>query len=361
MAAPELQFELDGHDCPLGEYPSVVVPVGRRAGDLVAVYTSGGSPSFHSVASDARFTRHSPTTASALSGFDPFRHALFALSEANVVSFALGEQREFYSRLLASSASFTIEPFYKLSLAVETEKPSLIRSVYKICARRLERDAPDLRDAWAKAAGSMSPLIEAAQGLLRDAERPWLIVDSRAGSISAANLLEGETLPEELPLPERPDDVEVFLARGGRAVEPDLIGRALKELAGAAFISGTWMGAYADAIRASLGFVASPEGVRLADVPSPDDVARYSGLSVPHLELQNIVLNRSTAAEFLRFASRRVVPGDVLRRAFGNERYRRMFGRKMVKVKQRPVFTYAEVLQLAGYLGPFMAELWLNG
>jgi hypothetical protein len=78
--APDAQgFELLGHDCPLGEYPSVAVPIGRFQSEFVAVYTSEAGPQFQHVDPDAKFNQHNRVTASMLRGFNPLRHGLFAL------------------------------------------------------------------------------------------------------------------------------------------------------------------------------------------------------------------------------------------------------------------------------------------
>ena len=156
-------FELAGHDCPLGDYPSIAVPVGKIDGQLVAVYSGEDGATFRPVDQSAKYNRHNRATASTLRDFDPLRHGLFAFNETDIVIYDLGKEKSFCFYLLRSSAAFFIEPFYRLSLAVETAEMSLIRPVYFSCAKHLTRDAPELSESWMKTIQMISPSVEMIQ------------------------------------------------------------------------------------------------------------------------------------------------------------------------------------------------------
>jgi hypothetical protein len=240
-------FELRGHDCPLGNYPSVAVPVGTLGGELVAVYAREGEPQFHSVGPDAKYNRHSRITTSTLRGFDPLTHGLFAFNETEVVIYDLGKEKAFYSRLLRYSPAFYIEPFYRLSLAIETDEMSLIRPVYFSCAKHMARDAPEFTEVWMKAIELVSSTVVALRGeWLRRLEEP-----TRERPIAVG--------PGTSALAERATDERQRLGPAiGWEMNSVTINRALSSVAleglDARVFSG---GVYATAILASLGFTDS--------------------------------------------------------------------------------------------------------
>jgi hypothetical protein len=104
-------FQLKGHDCLLGEHPSLAVPVGMLNGYLVAVFRVEQTSAFHPLSAGVAFQEHNLITASTLEGFDPLEHGLFALSPTDVVIYTLGEEKAFYSKLLRYSPAFYIDHF----------------------------------------------------------------------------------------------------------------------------------------------------------------------------------------------------------------------------------------------------------
>ncbi|BDC50222.1 hypothetical protein F183_A25380 [Bryobacterales bacterium F-183] len=107
---------------------------------------------------------------------------------------------------------------------------------------------------------------------------------------------------------------------------------------------------YSKALQLSLGsWALGSEGS--SHVPSPVDVARISGLSLPHLEVLNIVLSKRTAEEFLEMATG-VNAAAMVKKYVRYTNYRERFLRPVAKVNRRLLFTFAEILSLIGYSGP---------
>jgi hypothetical protein len=348
-------FALQGHDCPLGEYPSVAVPIGNLAGQVVAVYSGDGEPQFRPVPVNARYIRHDQTMDSTLRGFDPVRHGLFALNNREVVTYDLGRERAFYSRLLRSSVAFDIEPFYRLSLAIETEDASLMRPLYFSCARHLRRDAPEFSEAWMNAIQIFSPAFEAIRKeWLRRLEMPESELRYGAGAVASSRSM--------LPLSEP----ALFLSPSfGAGMSSVTISRAIADMA--LYEPGLQVGAaYAVAIRTSFGFADTSDGLvflrldstELDRVPSPVDVSARSGLSLPYLEFRRIVLSKATAIEFLRLSKSELPARFLSHEVLVPAVYERQFHRPPVKIKRRQVFTYAEVLSLVGYRGTLELPSW---
>lgn len=335
-------FELRGHDCPLGVYPSIAVPVGTVVGEVVAVYNGETGSRFHPVRPDLRYKHHNRLTSSTLQGFDPLRHGLFALNEDELVIYDLGRERAFYTRLLRHSPAFYIEPYYRLSLAFETEDLSLIRPVYFSCIRHMRRDAPEFTETWMKAAAVASPICEALQNeWLSRTEGPR---HQRAIATSAAVALDIGPTPE-------PRQIPPYI---GARMSSTSVNRAFDQIALRELLPRIDPGGpYSKAILISLGFSesggAAPDSER---PPNVDDVARISGLSLPHLEFLNIILSKTTAVQFLKISEsglpNAVLSGEILRPAT----YEQQFGRRAVRIKRRLVLTYAEVLLMVGYHGP---------
>jgi superfamily II DNA or RNA helicase len=142
------RFVLVGHDCPLGEYPSIVVPVGKLGEQLVVLYTSLQGSEIVAVPNRSVYIKHSDEMTRELSGFDYKRHGLFAFSDRNVTLYVSGKEGEFFSDLLRSPASVNIEPFYRFSLAKEAGQPDLIKEAFDECVRRLRSDSPHFADHW---------------------------------------------------------------------------------------------------------------------------------------------------------------------------------------------------------------------
>jgi len=347
------EFVLDGHDCPLGDYPSVAVPVGNLAGNIVACYTGDGRTQLLEISPGARYVHHNQTTTSTLRGFDPTRHGLFAFDEADVVIYDLGTERAFYSRLLRSSAAFYIEPFYRLSLALETDDSSLIRPLYFSCAKQFIRHAPEFLDGWMQTLAS-------ASGLVPPIQRQWLSrLEKPQLERSAAATREAISVP--LAKPELP--------RRGFSVGPEMdeltINRALTVLVlDDPSLKIGRRDAYAAAIQESLGILARPlfleELTSHRRTPSSREAALVSGLSLPLLEFRNIVLGKEKAVEFLQLSKCSIPANLLLSEVLDSRVYEQFFKRAAVKIRRRLVFTYAEVLSLVGYQGAVASPAWVG-
>jgi superfamily II DNA or RNA helicase len=144
------KFVLVGHDCPLGGYPSVVVPVGRWGGRLVVSYFSRQGTELVTVPNEARYVEHSARTALGLAQFDHTRNGLFAFDEQSVVTYILGQEREFFASLLRSNEAAALEPFYRFCLAEEAWLPDLIVKAFEECVRQLRSDSPEFAEEWIK-------------------------------------------------------------------------------------------------------------------------------------------------------------------------------------------------------------------
>lgn len=151
MSIEEIGFVLVGHDCPLGEYPSIVVPVGKLGEQLVILYSLAESSEIVPISSSSKYVSHSAETARALAGFDHRLHGLFAFNEHSVVLYEIGKEAQFFDRLLRSPMAATIEPFYRFSLAKACGKMDLIKEAFDKCLRQLHSDSPEFEEAWLQA------------------------------------------------------------------------------------------------------------------------------------------------------------------------------------------------------------------
>ncbi len=157
MTDDAAKFVLVGHDCPLGEYPSVVVPVGTIRQQLAVLYNSGTGPEVVPVSSESDYARHSPETTSMLSYFDGRKHGLFALGEQSVLIYLLGQEAAFFANWLRSADLAGLDPFYRFSLAKEAHQQDLILEAFDACIARLRIESPESMDEWIKAAGVHLP------------------------------------------------------------------------------------------------------------------------------------------------------------------------------------------------------------
>jgi hypothetical protein len=349
MVASEQIFTLEGHDCPLGEYPAVLVPIGKLAGHPVAAYSGKDRVEFQPIAATARFHHHDEVTAKSLEGFDPQKHGLFGIKPNDILTYDLGDEQRFYRRLLRSSAAFSIEPFYRLSLAFETNDPGLIRPLYERCAHQLRRQAPELFLPLVRSIPAATPAIARIQGDILDAGEMPRVAPPEA----ALRQIEGSAA-ERVP----PSPIPVVAGRAVTAARVSDAVRALVYREGAG--TTPWTSVHALALRASLGFWLDHQtskilfATQLSDpsvVPRATEVAELSRLSLPHLEFANIILSRPTAVDFLKRSgvglSRTVLLQDVLTERF----YEQQFARPSAKVRQRAMFTYAELLAMVRYTG----------
>jgi len=65
-----MTFRLIGHDCPTGEYPSPVVPVGMVDEHLVVSFRTSVGVEFETVEDNVLFVRHDQDLGNRLKAFD---------------------------------------------------------------------------------------------------------------------------------------------------------------------------------------------------------------------------------------------------------------------------------------------------
>jgi hypothetical protein len=142
--------DLVGHDCPLGVYPSVVVPVLSIEHGLAVAYWSESNVSSELVTidKDSTFEKHSDETRRVLRDFDHRRHGLFAFSTADIRIYDLATRGVFFGRLLRASEASRIDPFYRFSLARATGDGDLVRRAFFECATLMRKDCPEFADSW---------------------------------------------------------------------------------------------------------------------------------------------------------------------------------------------------------------------
>jgi len=151
MSDEHAKFVLVGHDCPLGEYPSIVVPVGKLEEHLVVLYSSPNGPQLVDVSSESAYVHHSSDTNRKLAEFDHKLHGLFAFGEQSLTTYVVGREGEFFVRLLRSSESADLDLFYRFSLAKESGEVDLIKQAFDECVRKLRSDSPEFAEQWIKA------------------------------------------------------------------------------------------------------------------------------------------------------------------------------------------------------------------
>ena len=92
----ETRFRLLGHDCPYGAYPAPLVPVGRLAGKLVAIYPAGQmGPSVEEIDDEFVYVPHSKKLCKSLAGFDYRVDRLFGLSRDQVLRYRADREAEY--------------------------------------------------------------------------------------------------------------------------------------------------------------------------------------------------------------------------------------------------------------------------
>src|SRR6478735_6117734 len=151
MSIEEIGFVLVGHDCPLGGYPSIVVPVGKLGEDLAILYSKAESYEIVRISRSSKYVAHSNETARALAEFDHRLHGLFAFNEQSVVFYPLAKEDQFFDQLLRSPIWSGIEPFYRFSLAKASGKMDLIKQAFHECLRQMHLDSPEFEGPWLQA------------------------------------------------------------------------------------------------------------------------------------------------------------------------------------------------------------------
>lgn len=162
-------FELLGHDCPLGRYPAPVVPIGRKNNQLVAVYldySAESKPSLSPINEDSVFVNYGGKLKESLFTFDSSKDQLFAISENytfdsskdrlfaisenKIVSYKSSDENALFKSLLKDHKFSETDPFFRLSLAKLTRNIELITSELKKCGKFLisGKYSQDLAKSW---------------------------------------------------------------------------------------------------------------------------------------------------------------------------------------------------------------------
>jgi hypothetical protein len=93
-------FTLLGHDCPFGQYPAPVVPIGRLQGRLVAILPGETSPVVEDLPADCHFVHYDRLMRKKLRTFDYQSERLFAFSDQEVECYPAQEEKQFFQELL---------------------------------------------------------------------------------------------------------------------------------------------------------------------------------------------------------------------------------------------------------------------
>ena len=146
-----MSFQLIGHECPTGEYPGPVVPIGNLGGRRVALFRTRDAVTFEAIDPGALFVEYPPDLRRSLVSYDVGSEALFAFSEMDVVSYKIEDERTFFDDLLrgSSDANRTIEdPFFRLSLATATGRRDTIFRELVRSTRAIYEESPMFLNDW---------------------------------------------------------------------------------------------------------------------------------------------------------------------------------------------------------------------
>jgi hypothetical protein len=126
-------FILVGHDCPYGEYPAPVIPVGHLDGRLVTIYPGGADgPSVEPLDEDALYVLHDEILRDSLRDFDYRLHRLFAQSRGEVWFYPVNQERQFLDHFLsapeAESCSAGLRSMLADGVRRETLEPSRMKT-----------------------------------------------------------------------------------------------------------------------------------------------------------------------------------------------------------------------------------------
>ncbi len=140
-------FNLIGHYCNFGRYPSPVIPIGQTqdAGTVLVRYRDG-EPDL--VPCDKNFVHHDPVLRDGLSGFHYQTHRLLAVSERQVVSYPVNEQAAFFMGFLQDDQFSAENPFFRLDLARKTQDFVLICHELIQCEHYIQSRTPVLLPVW---------------------------------------------------------------------------------------------------------------------------------------------------------------------------------------------------------------------
>ncbi len=150
-------FNLIGHSCPLGRYPSSVVPIGKIGDTLYAIYIN-----IHSKTKDMveleneeqennHFVRYFPSVINRLSTFNYKTDYLFAHSPQNIDFYSEDNEAQFFSKLLGDKFFSQKNPFLRLSLAKATLNEGLITQEIDNCIKAVHSQEDEFIFIWCKA------------------------------------------------------------------------------------------------------------------------------------------------------------------------------------------------------------------
>ncbi|HZS53232.1 MAG TPA: ATP-binding cassette domain-containing protein [Bryobacteraceae bacterium] len=129
----------------MGCYPGPVVPIGRLAGRLVAIYHSeDGETEAIEIADRAKFVVHDAGLAATLSSYNAATELLFASSPAKVEAYQLRYEKVDLLRF----RHYSEDPFYRLTLSSATDSLETIKQDVKACLQKILVSAPDLAPSW---------------------------------------------------------------------------------------------------------------------------------------------------------------------------------------------------------------------
>jgi len=126
-------FKLIGHDCPLGSYPSLVVPIGEFKGNLVAVLITSDDICYETIPFESDYLKHSKNIIDNTNPFDTKKHGLFAVNEQDVRRFEFEDETNFFKQFLEDSEFSVERPFFRYTLAKKTGNIQLVLTEFKSC------------------------------------------------------------------------------------------------------------------------------------------------------------------------------------------------------------------------------------
>ena len=144
-------FELLGHDNPLGRYPAPVVPIGYLGDRLVAVYASKKGADIINLEDDVLFVKYEESIKDELCDFRYLDHRLFAFSETKVESYSISSEADFFRDLFDNPTILHQDPFFRLSLAKGTANADMIVKEVVLCLKTLvaeESEENPFLNAW---------------------------------------------------------------------------------------------------------------------------------------------------------------------------------------------------------------------
>ena len=145
-------FEIVGHNCLLGEYPSLVTPIGKLEGTdtFVAIYLKSDKQNItlEPISKEASFTRYSKEVRESLKNFDYKEDVLFATSDSEVEYYPVQEEKEFFRKLLRNQEFSAGNPFLRLTFAEYTKDFLLVYREITACENYFKEHDPETIPLW---------------------------------------------------------------------------------------------------------------------------------------------------------------------------------------------------------------------